>query len=874
MAPMPKASMLQPETPITKETYREGMRRILASHRAGDAGLETARQIARLSDACLRFAFERALRAAPDAAQWLAVAPVGGYGRCQLNPYSDLDILILHRPGHSETEEAVMKAFLHGLFDMGLKLGHSTRTPEDCARVVDEYPVTTTALLEHRLLVGSRALYEEFRERFFAALSGGRLAAFLAAKLAEFEERLGRYGPAINVAQPDLKLSPGGLRDYHFALWVSLAKHRAPGLEGLVEKGILYRGKLADYERALDYVLRMRHELHFTAGRATDHLVYDWQETVAQGLGYRDEGTTLAEEQMMRNFYRAAHQLSSLAEVVANHCRWGGREPVVVECADARLPAGTLLEGRELRLPDRYWDLSSQPSRLFDLLEYLHEHPDLALSDQSSHRVSEALEGLEETLRLRPGPARRLLSLLAAESGVARTLRFMQELGLLERVLPAWKNVRNLVRKDLYHHYSVDEHLLRSVELLERIPGEAGPEEARLARLWRELPRRDLLRLAVLLHDVGKGSGRDHSLEGAAIAEQFCRHLGLAEAETERVRWLVENHLLMSELIRGADLGSHEVQVEFARKVRSQEYLDDLYLLTYVDIRAVAPGMMTAWKLAQLDRLYRGGCEMLLAERLPSRQESTRHRIRRLVERLPEGLDADALHHHLEQLPRDYALYTSSSLVARHVDALEAHRPGEPVVRFFGDGGSRPLEIIIVTEDRLGLFYLLCSACLAENLSIHDARLDHYGENLILDTLYCFARPEGTHVDGERLHLVEERIRRNLGRTALPPVQRPAPVVAKGKRGIRHKFRTGVWLSNDEVQDFTVLRVRTLDRLGILQAISGTLAHFNCNIRFARITTEGMRAVDVFYLTGREGRRLEEAARLKELHSALEEVLS
>ncbi|MBE7558860.1 HD domain-containing protein [bacterium] len=622
---------------------------------------------------------------------------------------------------------------------------------------MEEDHVTTTALLEHRLLCGSRAIFEEFQRRFFDALSGPRLERFLEAKLRELDERWRRFGYAINVAQPDLKLSPGGLREYHFALWVALARYRAPGLEPLVERGVLYRGQLADYERALDFILRMRHELHFCARRPTDQLVYEWHEPVAQGLGYRDEGHVLAEERMMRNYFRAAHHLYSLSQVVASHCRHAESERTTVVCRDPRVPEGTVIAGREVMLPDRFWNLQSSPMRLFDFLEFMHDHPDLALSGVSRFRASEAVAGFDSTLRLRSPVGQRFLALLSPPVGAGRSLRLMQELGLLERLMPAWKRVRNLVRKDLYHHYAVDEHLLLAVELLENIPEAAGPEEARLARLWKAVPRRDLLRLAVLLHDVGKGSGKDHSLEGAFVAERFARALGLSQPESALVKWLVENHLLMGELIRSADLSSHDVLVEFARKVKSQDSLDLLYLLTYVDIRAVAPGMMTAWKLSQLDRLYRNATELLSAEQVPSRQETRGRRIQGLLENLPEGVELEVLHKHLANLPKDYALYTSPALVARHIHAVSQHAPGSPVVRFSGNGHTEPLEIIVVTEDRIGLFYLLCSACLSENLSIHDARLDHYDDNLILDTLYCFARPEGTVMEGNGWHWWKRR---------------------------------------------------------------------------------------------------------------------
>ena len=876
LAPMLQRPLFQPEVPVTRETYREGVARIRASHHAGDSGLETARQLAHLSDTCLRWAFDRALTESSAPSDSVAIVPVGGYGRRQLNPCSDLDILIVHRPGHSEAEEVVMKLFFHQLWDMGLKLGHSARTPDDCARAVGEDPVTTTALLEHRLLCGSAELFADFRNRFFTALSGDRLSDFVEAKLLELDRRFARYASSINVAQPDLKLSPGGVRDFHFALWISLARYRTQGLEGLAERGVLYRGRIPDYERALDFILRMRHELHFCAGRGVDTLTYDWQEPVAKGLGYSDEGTVLAEERMMRNYYRAAHHLFSLAQVVANHCRYGAREPEPVPCADRRMPAGTVVQGREVKMPDRYWDIQASPMRLFDFIEFMHDHPDLILSGVSEYRASEAVGGVDPTFRLRPNVGARFLALLLPDSGAGRSLRMMQEIGFLERLLPAWKRVRNLVRKDLYHAFSVDEHLLLAVELLEHIPENESAEERRLLHLWRQLERKDLLRLAVLLHDVGKGSGRDHSQEGAFISEQFCRNLGLPTEDTALVRWLIEEHLLMGQLIRSADVGSHEVLVSFARRVKTRGRLDHLHLLTYVDIKAVGPGMMNAWKLLQLDRLYRGAVEILEQglDRIASRQETRGRKIATLTERLPAHVGEEDLLRHLDQLPKDYALYTPATLVDRHMRAVEKFDPDRTVVEFHGDGCDHPLEIIVITRDRLGLFYLLCSACLSENLSIHDARLDALGDEHVLDTLYCFARPAGTCMEAGRLELVEEKISRYLAREELPPVQKPASAAPRGRRGIRSKFRSGVRLKNDVSPDYTVLEIRTLDRMGILQAIAGTLVQFRYSIHFARINTEGMRAVDVFYITDEQNKRIEKPSKLKALKAALDEVLS
>jgi [protein-PII] uridylyltransferase len=867
--------LFQREAPVTRETYREGMARTRLNHRAGDSGLHTARQLSKLGDTCLLSSFDQVLARNPALSERLAVVPVGGYGRQQLNPYSDLDILILHHSDHNQDEEEGMKQFFQQLWDMGLKLGHSTRTPEDCIEVIAEDHITTTALLENRFLCGSQSLYDWFRGMFFGALQGDMLRKLLDDKLAELEDRNSRYGRAINVVEPNLKVSPGGIRDYHFAVWVALAKYNTNGLQGLAEEGVICPSKLSQYQRSLDYILRLRHELHFTAGRLQDHLSYDWQERVAKELGYRDADPVLAEEIMMRNYYKAADQLNSLVQIVANNCREKSRNPVQVACHDTRTPEDTYLVGKEVRVADRVWLVSENPSLLFDFFEFMHDNPDLILSSLSEYRVGEAMDTLDSSSSLQSKLGRRFMKMLSTESGAGRSLRIMQEVGFLERFLPEWLRVRNLIRKDLYHHYSVNEHLIRAVEMLENIPADKSREERKLAALWSDIDRRDLLRLATLLHDVGKGHGTDHSAGGEKIAEKFCHGIGLSRSDSDLVRRLVAEHLIMTRFIHGSDPGSREALLEFAHKVRTPRFLTYLYLLTYADVMAVAAGAMSVWKLSQLSQLYLGTMKILEQglDRISSSSEARGNSIDRLWEALCGKVDQMALQRHLSNVPENYVIYTPPTLVQRHLEALAECEPERAAVRFHGDGATRPLEIILATQDRVGLFYLLCCACFSVNLSIHYARLDRLADGTILDTLNCFSNPPGVKVEGQLLDLLREKIHKFLSRSTLPKVQRPAPILTAEGKDLRSKFRCGVKLHNPLSRKYTVLEIRTLDRIGVIRAIAGTLVKHRCNILFARINTEGMRVVDVFYITDREGNPLEDETRMQELQQALEDIL-
>ncbi|MDN5937644.1 MAG: [protein-PII] uridylyltransferase, partial [Salinisphaera sp.] len=555
---------------------------------------------ARCVDTLLVRAWQHYLGAHRDGAAMLAV---GGYGRGELLPHSDIDLLLLYRSGRLEQLRGAIESLVAFLWDVGLQIGHSVRSPSECAQVAEHDATIITNLMEARLLAGEPALFADMR----STLEPSRLwpaDAYFRAKLAEQQARHAHFDETAYQLEPNIKESPGGLRDIQTIVWVARRGLQAEGLEGLLHQGFLTEGEYADLRRGRSYLWRLRFALHEIAGRAEDRLLFDHQIKAAHMLGYEDRGPDLAVEQLMQRYYRTIKSLSALSDILLQllaqailHA--GEPDPVT--------PLNARLELRRGRLAARNSEVFQRdPPALFELFRLMQDQAQPVGIHAETLRLLRRDRGLiDQQLRANPRCRNQFLDILRQGRGVTHALRQMNRYGVLGRYLPAFGCIIGRMQYDLFHTLTVDEHSLFVVRNLRRLALSRFNHELPFAsRIMQALDKQYLLYIAGLFHDIAKGRGGDHSELGAEDAASFCADHGVEGADRDLVCWLVRRHLLMSMTAQRKDISDPAVIHAFAREVGSRDRLDRLLVFTVCDIRATNPSLWNSWRKSLLVELY------------------------------------------------------------------------------------------------------------------------------------------------------------------------------------------------------------------------------------------------------------------------------
>jgi [protein-PII] uridylyltransferase len=858
--------------------------RIVGLHRAGSGGLQVVRELSDLVDTVVTHLHRRAHLAAPEGARaetdGVALLALGGYGRRELNPGSDVDLMFLFPRRVDAYLQTILDHVLYSLWDLGLPVGHSTRTLADCVALGRADTLSLTAMLEGRFLGGHRSIAEALQQRLAKLVSGRRAARFMAAKRAEWERRIQKYGASLYVQEPNVKESAGGLRDLHAALWMARARHRVGDLEGLRRAGVLSRGEWEESRAALDYLLRLRTELHLQAGSKQDVLSLPLQQATACGLGYTDGGGRHAVEPLMREYYLHARSLRLIAERIAERCAEGRSQ---VEVVMRKLAAREIGDG--------FTEVRHQLHAKGDAPEVFREDPVRLLkifwtAQQTGYELSpEAKELVCGHLHLIDDPFRRssralasFLAILREPHGVARTLRTMHELGVLTAYIPEFERVTCQVQFDYYHKYTVDEHTFIALDGLEALHGGGGGRQDEFRSIARELKRPDLFRLAVLLHDIGKGEGSGHVERGVALSRQILGRMGLPEEDTETVVFLVAHHLTMAHIAERRDLDDEPMVIEFAQRVQAVDLLKLLYLLTYLDIRAVGPDVWTDWKGSLLWELFLR-THAILTRGVPESAEELRKaaalRAQVVAELAPE-FGAPAVERHLDLMPPRYLLTTSKARLATHLRLVAALDGGAEVTSQWAAYPSASFaELVVCGYGRPGRFAQVVG-CLTAN-----------GANIL--SAQAFTRRDGLVIrnfqvdDGRGSAITDEAVWRR--------VQGDLEQVARGEVPVRELIRnrrrevllrpvrrgrampTRVEFDNFVSDTHTVIDVRTQDRPGLLYLIASTLSSLGLDLSLAKIATEADQVMDVFYITEADGQKVQAEDRMAEIRGALERAI-
>jgi len=770
----------------------------------------------------------------------LALVAVGGYGSGRLYPHSDVDLLIL--VPNTALAAAPIEQFIGMLWDIGLEVGHSVRTVEECIALSQQDVTVQTSLLEARHLIGGRKLFLNFEKSFQRVLDPQQ---FYRAKQFEQEQRHARYQDT-NL-EPNLKECAGGLRDLHNILWISKAAGIGARWSDLVSHGIITRGEAVRLRRHESFLQNLRVHLHYLARQHEERLVFDTQATLATQMGYRDSAHQRASEHLMQDFYRTAMEVRQINTIVLQNLgamiipsRTAARHEL-----NARFQVhNELLEAADENLFRR------EPGALLEAFVLLQQHPELkGMTADTLRALWRASDGINPAFRRNPAYRALFMQLLRGGARVTRELRRMHQYGVLGRYIPAFGRIVGQMQHDLYHVYTVDEHILKVMRNLRRF---AVPEFAHefplCSRLMSGFARPEVLYLAGLFHDIAKGRGGDHSRLGSADALRFCRDHALPREDAELVAWLVENHLVMSSTAQKQDISDPEVVQRFAALVGNERRLTALYLLTVADIRGTSPKVWSAWKAKLLEDLFRAAHRRLsdgmqsLEESMQQRQEAAREKLRLYA------IDATAYKKLWAQLDTSYFLRHDADEIAWHTRLLNYRVETEaPVVKARLSPAGEGLQVMVYARDRRDVFARICSFFERISYSIVEAKICTTRHGYALDS---FQIVDPNNKKPQYRDLIAY-IEYELGRSLQEMLPLEAPVQGRVSRQSRHfPITPEVSIADDERGSYKVLSVIAGDRPGLLSRVARCLLEFDIGLHTARINTLGDRAEDVFLING------------------------
>lgn len=853
-------------------------------------GRRCAERLCHVQDEIIRILYSAATRhlyrsPIPSGAERMAVVATGGYGRGLMAPESDIDLLFILPYKQTAWGEQVAEAILYCLWDMGLKVGHATRSVDESIRQARGDMTIRTAILETRFLTGDKPLYEELVERFDKEVVQGTASEFVTAKLAEREERHRRGGQSRYLVEPNVKDGKGALRDLHTLFWIAKYVYRVRDTDELVERGVFDAQEYRSFRRCADFLWSVRCNLHFYCNRAEERLSFDLQREIAVRLGYTSHPGMQDVERFMKHYFLVAKEVGNLTAILCAKLEDQQAKPAPVLSrmmarlrptqAKRRVPDSDdfIVDNNRINVaaPDVFKHDPVNLIRIFRLAQKnnLAFHPD-AMRD-----VTRSLGLINPQLRENPEANRLFMEILTSDNAEI-VLRRMNETGVLGHFIRAFGKIVSMMQFNMYHHYTVDEHLIRCIGFLQDIE-RGGIEEFTLASdlMRKSRPEhRPVIYIATLLHDVAKGRPEDHSIAGAKVARRLCPRLGFSPADTELVAWLIEEHLTMSTVAQSRDLSDRKTIENFAAVVQSVEQMKLLTILTTADIRGVGPGVWNGWKAQLLRSLYYetepvltgGFSEVDRGKRLAAAHSEFRMAF---AEWPTEELDAYIGRHYPAywlkvELPRKirHARFVRSSEQAGHKLAINV---GFDEVRGV-------TELTIFAADHPWLLSIIAGACASAGANIVDAQIYTTTDGRALDTISISREYDRDEDEGRRATRIGEMIEDVLeGKLRLPEVVARRTVRSKARPFV---IEPEVTINNQWSDRYTVIEVSGLDRPGLLYELTTAISKLNLNIASAHVATFGERARDVFYVTDLLGAQINAPTRQAAIKSALTHVMA
>ena len=836
-------------------------------------GLELAAAQSFLTDQLLRLACDTVVSslyplANPTQSERLAVVAVGGYGRGQMAPFSDVDIVFITPWKQTPWGEQVIETLLYLLWDLGLKVGNATRSLDDVVRISRADMTVRTAFLESRFVWGDQPLYDEAGARFRKEVVAGTARAFVAEKLAERDARHLRMGDSRYVVEPNLKEGKGGLRDLHALFWIGKYLHQVGSVAELVDKGLLTAEELRQFRRAESFLWSVRIMLHHITGRAEERLTFDVQRELAARLRYANRDSMSAVERFMRHYFLMAKSVGDLTGLFLAHLDESTARrswlPTLTR-RPARLKGFTLRRGQIGVPADDFF--KADPVRLLELFA-LADSEGLTIHPLAMRTAARDAQLIDERVRRDKTANALFLQVLTSPRDPETVLRWMNEAGVFGRFVPDFGRVVGQMQYDMYHHYTVDEHTIRAIGLLARIErGELKTDHALSSAIIHQLINRRVLHVAVLLHDIAKGRGGDHSLLGADIARRLCPRLGLTKEETETVAWLVEVHLLMSRTAFKRDLSDFKTILDFAEAVASPERLRLLLILTVVDIRAVGPGVWNGWKAQLLHELYDCAEEVL---RLGHKQTGRATRIAARQEGLKAALGWPEARFaaHAGRFPDSYWIAEASDVLTANAALMAGAGDAALAISCTPDLARGTTLVAIYATDHPGLFYRIAGAISLSGGNIFDARIHTTRDGMAIDNFVVLDPLGRPFAEPAQLARLKRSIEDVLsGRIRLADKLAARPLARRKAELFRVEPR--VLIDNKASNRYTVIEVNASDRPALLYALTNGLFQQKLTIHSAHIATYGEKATDTFYVTDLTGAKIDNPARLKSIEKRL-----
>jgi len=807
-----------------------------------------------------------------------ALLALGGYGRGEMNPKSDLDLMFYFEPAGKNAAKIISDRMLYLLWDLNLDVGYSVRSAKDCLEQAGQDVTVRTALLDARLLCGNPDLYASFENKVGKSILNSDTGSFIKYKISENEERQKKYGSSVYLLEPNLKEGEGGLRDLHSAIWIARIKFKAASLQELVIKGILNEQQAEDFRNAFDYLWCIRNHLHILGQRKSDQITFDLQQQIASELGYQDNRQGSAVEQFMQDYYTHATHVEHIASslIVRATERDSATNSILGFFVRRNLEEGFIIVRGELYAsdPDIF---QNDPALMMKAFELAQRH-EAKLSLQLKKQIRENLALVNDKVRRSKRMNDWFMEILGHHKGVGRTLREMHHLHFLTAFIPEFKNIFCKVQFDLYHIYTVDIHSLFAVEEICKLwAGEYAESQPLLTNVADNIEKRSLLLLAILFHDIGKGSGKDHSTKGASMIPTISRRLGLNREDSQRLQFLVQHHLKMAHISQRRDMTDMKMIGQFAELMAMSENLRMLYLLTFADLRAVGPDVWSEWKGQLLQELYETTFDVLEKGNFyqEKRSEKARNRKRKVRDALIEEFPESRVNTAINSLSTRYLLSYRSKEIIPHLRLALGRGKDTLAMQIEQKPDAGYTELTLATIDSPGLFSLITGVMAAHAINILGAQIHTRKTGAVLDVLQVNSPIGGVVDNSAKWKRVENDLTAAIeGRIRVEELvqKRQEPSYLKSSRE-KPKRPNKVEFDNEISDEYSVIDIFANDKVGLLYDITRTLKELGLYIAVSKISTKVDQAADVFYVQDIFAQKITEPEKIENIRKALLERL-
>ncbi len=850
-----------------------------AVHNAGGSGREVVACITAMADELIYSLYQCASADFPTEGKVCsAVIALGGYGRAELNPLSDIDVMFYCSDMNKDLAEKIAERVLYLLWDLNLDVGYSVRTSSECLTLAQQDITIRTAMLDTRFLAGDEVLYDEFQRQVMKNLLSRGSQNFLKAKYEENETRLAKYGSSVYMLEPNIKEGEGGLRDLHTAVWMARVKFKAKNLRDLLKKGVISNHEMMEIEAAYDYLWRIRNELHFQSKRKTDQIQYEQQVQIAAFLGYKDSKKALSVEQFMQDYYAQATRTEHLASTLI-FSAFKDKDPstgIFGYLGRRTIDENFFSYRGELKTSTKNLFVNLPETMMQTFL--LAKQNKLALSADVKGQIRDNLFLVNDGFRRNRKVSAMFLEILRGPTGVAQSLRDMHHLAFLNKYIPEFKRIYCKVQHDAYHVYTVDIHSIFAVEEIEKLwSGVYQEAKPLLTRVAADIGMPEIIVLAVLFHDIGKGEGKDHSNNGADMIPKIARRLNLSKEGSKRLEFLVRHHLDMAHISQRRDLNDIRLIQDFANTMEMVETLKMLYMLTFADLKAVGPDVWSEWKGHLLQELYEKTYETLERGNFMSglRSERVRNRKRKVLAALKDDFDENRVKRWLRSMSLRYLLTLRSWEIKEHV-ALELSRGNETVaMQVTHDVDAEYTNVTISTLDVPGLFSMITGVMTANGINILGAQIYTRTNGFALDILHVNKLIGGILDDQNKWDKVLSDLKSVLeGRLKVSSLvakrQKSSPLPTQKIQ----RFPDRVDFDCDVSREHTVIDIFTHDQIGLLYRITRTLAELGLYIHVAKISTKVDQVTDTFYVKDIFGQPINDAEKREDVRRALLKSMS